>query len=519
MPWTLAAVAGGVGVLAASRHSSGGSHHSSSNKVEPPQVAISGLISDQYPVKGDIPPNGSTNDTRPDVLGTGTPNATITIYDGTQILGSTTVKADGTWSFTPEQSLLADTHSITATATDVAGHVSQPTPAFVVTIFYQEWEPQYWPASMTGSVAEGGISADGTPTLNGTTKPSATVTLYDNENKLGTTIADGDGNWSYTPATPLDAGEHVFRIQVIDDQGIYVLTPGTYSFTVDYSAGELPQVAITALVNDIYPEVGDIAPNGSTHDNQPEIRGTGTVNAVITIYDGTDPLGTTTVQEDGTWTFTPTQALTQDMHSITATATDAAGHVSQPTDAFVVTIVPELACVVPHYWPSTLVGPVADGGITADGMPMLAGKTKPNATVTLFDNDYDHPLGTTTSDQNGEWTYTLTTPLSAGEHVLIADVITSRSEAPLIARASYSLTVDESYQPEINYSAEPSNTSTLSLGDVLTHDQGDMPWSERAASQQSVATSEQPVQTASAYTSSSSWLQSHLSPDVLIQQS
>ncbi|OPE38657.1 hypothetical protein APB53_04085, partial [Pseudomonas aeruginosa] len=43
--------------------------------------------------------------------------------------------------------------------------------------------------------------------LNGTAEPGSTVTLTDgNGNPIGQTTADGSGNWSFTPATPLANG-------------------------------------------------------------------------------------------------------------------------------------------------------------------------------------------------------------------------------------------------------------------------------------------------------------------------
>ncbi|WP_269436251.1 Ig-like domain-containing protein [Ralstonia pseudosolanacearum] len=39
-------------------------------------------------------------------------------------------------------------------------------------------------------------------------------------------------------------------------------------------------------------------------------------------------LGTTTADASGNWSYTPTTALTDGSHSLTATATDAAGNVS-----------------------------------------------------------------------------------------------------------------------------------------------------------------------------------------------
>ncbi|WP_328514992.1 Ig-like domain-containing protein [Ralstonia solanacearum] len=53
------------------------------------------------------------------------------------------------------------------------------------------------------------------------------------------------------------------------------------------------------------------------------MTGTAEANSTISIFDGTTLLGTTTADASGNWTFTPTTALTDGSHSLTATATDA----------------------------------------------------------------------------------------------------------------------------------------------------------------------------------------------------
>ena len=212
VPWTLAAVAGGVGVLAASRHSSGGSgsHQASSSHVEPPQVAISGLSDD------------TSHTPRPEILGSGTANATISLYDGNDLLGTTTVKADGTWRFTPEQDLSADSHSLTATATDAAGHTSPPTAPLVFTVSADNLDPEPEPEpepqvpAIEGPVADGGSSDDASPVLSGHAQPGSGVTLYDNDALLGSTTADADGRWNFTPDSPLAPGAHAFTIDSSD---------------------------------------------------------------------------------------------------------------------------------------------------------------------------------------------------------------------------------------------------------------------------------------------------------------
>jgi Bacterial Ig-like domain len=75
-----------------------------------------------------------------------------------------------------------------------------------------------------------------------------------------------------------------------------------------------------------------------TGGNQAVLSGTAQTGVVISVYDGTALLGTTSVNTEGDWTFT-TSALAQGAHTFTATAADAAGNVSafsSPNPAVVV---------------------------------------------------------------------------------------------------------------------------------------------------------------------------------------
>jgi hypothetical protein len=58
--------------------------------------------------------------------------STMTIYDNGKQIGTTTVDAKGSWSFTPPP--IANGHTITTTATDAAGNTSPASAAvsFVV---------------------------------------------------------------------------------------------------------------------------------------------------------------------------------------------------------------------------------------------------------------------------------------------------------------------------------------------------------------------------------------------------
>ena len=52
----------------------------------------------------------TTDDTQPTLRGTGMPNAIMEIFTAQGVLGSTKIKADGNWSFTPDEPLPAGTH-------------------------------------------------------------------------------------------------------------------------------------------------------------------------------------------------------------------------------------------------------------------------------------------------------------------------------------------------------------------------------------------------------------------------
>ena len=79
--------------------------------------ALSGATDNVGAVTGAIAPNGTTDDSTPTFNGSGTPGDVINIYDGANVIGSTTVGGNGVWSFTPTTPLGEGSHSITSTAT------------------------------------------------------------------------------------------------------------------------------------------------------------------------------------------------------------------------------------------------------------------------------------------------------------------------------------------------------------------------------------------------------------------
>ncbi|VFS89399.1 Uncharacterised protein [Kluyvera cryocrescens] len=84
---------------------------------------------------GAVTANGYTRDTTPTFSGTAEKGSTITLYDGTTPLGTTTASLiDGSWSFTYPTALEQREYTITATATDAAGNESVASPEFIFTV-------------------------------------------------------------------------------------------------------------------------------------------------------------------------------------------------------------------------------------------------------------------------------------------------------------------------------------------------------------------------------------------------
>ena len=86
------------------------------------------------------------------------------------------------------------------------------------------------------------------------------------------------------------------------------------TFTVDTTAPSSP--VITSPTS-----------GSSTSDTTPDVTGTAEANSTVTVFVDGSPVGTTTADGSGNWTFTITPALAEGTYAITArTAEDGAGN-------------------------------------------------------------------------------------------------------------------------------------------------------------------------------------------------
>ncbi|PRO67818.1 BapA/Bap/LapF family large adhesin, partial [Alteromonas gracilis] len=309
-----------------------------------------------------LDPLGTGNDTTPTISGTTdiAPGSTVSI-SVTDNAGNTQtfdaiVQANGTFSVDVPAALSEGSYSVTASATDGAGNTAT--------------------ANENGGVID--TTAPAAPTVDagngteitGTAEAGAVVNVdVDGDGTPDfTVIADGDGNWSVTPTTPLADGV-VVTATAVDEAG-NVSAPT--SDTVD-------AVAPVVAINDL-----------TTNDATPEL--TGTVDdpsaIIIVTIDGVDY--TATNNGDGSWTLADdaVAALADGSYTTTVTATDADGNVGSNSGTVVI---------------DTTAPTVAINDLTTnDTTPELTGTVNdPNAVVvvTIDGNDY-----TATNNGDGTWT-------------------------------------------------------------------------------------------------------------------
>ena len=123
------------------------------------------------------------------------------------------------------------------------------------------------------------ITNDSTPTLVGKATSNATISIFDGEGEsaplLGTTTTDADGNWSYTPTSPLADGDHKFTIEAskIAANGEELKATSTQEITVDTDNSTL---SITKISTDDFSNLkhyNTMYDSNKEYDFSPTIEG------------------------------------------------------------------------------------------------------------------------------------------------------------------------------------------------------------------------------------------------------
>ncbi|HYD69490.1 Ig-like domain-containing protein [Azospirillum sp.] len=383
--------------------------------------------------------DGHTTAATPAVQGTAEAGSVVVLYDGgTTPLGTVTADGLGNWTIT-SSSLSTGAHTLTAKATDTAGNTSGASGNFVLTIDTAPSAPSalgLTTASDTGTTGDHKTKLSG-PAIEGSAPANSTVVLYEGGTAVGTATANGSGAWTVTSTSSLSDGAHTLTAKATDAYGNTSSASSSYTVTIDATAPNAPAVQGLTTASDT-----GTAGDNRTKATTPALSGTAEANSVVILYDGgTTAVGTATANGSGQWTITAGASMADGAHTLTATATDAAGNTSgHSSPALTVTIDATAPGnpSAPALTTASDTGTAGDNRTTAD-TPALSGTAEANSVVVLYDGGTT-AVGTATANGSGNWTITSST-LSVGAHTLTAKAADAAGNTSG-ASGSLTLTID-----------------------------------------------------------------------------
>ncbi|MBU6188747.1 MAG: FG-GAP repeat protein, partial [Betaproteobacteria bacterium] len=432
----------------------------------PAAPVLTSVTDDLAPGTGALASAARTNDATPTIEFSAEPGSTVRVYDGAALLGTATEGPSGTFTFTPASALADGTHNFSAVATDAAGNVGASSSAFPITIdTASPGNPTLVSAAddaglVTGLIASGGRTDDTQPTLVFNAEPGSTVKVYDGSTLLGTATESSStpGTFTFTPASALSEGAHSLTATATDIAGNTSGSSTPFSLTVDSTAPAAPM--LVSATDDVGPVTGALTSGGATNDTQPTLVFTAEPGSTVALYDGATLIGQAIEGPAGTFTFTPATPLSPGNHSLTATATDAAGNTSGGSTPFALSVdttapaAPVIAAVADDVSPVTTAS-LASGATTNDATPALSLTAEAGSTVRIYNGST--LLGTATESSPGNFTFTPASALADGAYSLTATATDAAGNVSA-ASSAFRLTVD---------TAAPATPAVTSQ---LTHD-------------------------------------------------
>ena len=404
-------------------------------QIDPPAPPVAPTIA-SYSTDSGVAGDHITNDNALTLTGTAEAGSTVKVYDGATLLGSAAANGSGAWSYTTG-TLANGGHSLTATATDAAGHAGVASTALSVTVDTA--------APVAPSIGSGVVVNANEVALTGTAEAGSTVKVYDGATLLGSAAANGSGAWSYTTGA-LANGGHSLTATATDAAGNAGVASTARSVTVDTAAPVAPTIAS-------YSTDSGVAGDHITNDNALTLTGTAEAGSTVKVYDGATLLGSAAANGSGAWSYT-TGTLANGGHSLTATATDAAGHAGVASTALSVTV-DTAAPVAPS---------IGSGVVVNANEVALTGTAEAGSTVKVYDGAT--LLGSAAANGGGAWSYT-TGALANGGHSLTGTATDAAGNTG-VASTARSVTVDTA-APVAPTIASYSTDSGVA-GDHITND-------------------------------------------------
>ncbi|HEY9624965.1 MAG TPA: Ig-like domain-containing protein [Crinalium sp.] len=210
-------------------------------------------------------------------------------------------------------------------------------------------------------------------------------------------------NGSVSDLQTNDNQTYTFTITPIDQDEVVVTIPAN-------TVGNVADARLSLLYDSISPSIPTFeATVDLSKNNRLSLAGTAEVKSIVTVTldDGTE-IGSTLADTNGHWALTSTIALSDGFHTLTATATDAAGNTSDESVGYglmIDTLAPDAPIIEP-------IRP------SSNPTPTISGTAEANSTIQLkLNNQAIIPIQ---ADASGNWSYTPTIALADGRYIVNA---------------------------------------------------------------------------------------------------
>jgi hypothetical protein len=186
-------------------------------------------------------------------------------------------------------------------------------------------------SSIVESPASGDLDAGETVTV--TVNMSENVTVSTAGGRPTLTLNDG-GTATYTGGSGTSALTFSYTVGAGQNAAALMATSVNLSgATIQDGAGNAANLSLSGLTQtgpqiDTTPPGAPIIASESITGQGVDLNGTAESTSVVSVYDGNKLLGTTSANSTGTWVFETPPLAEGEIHTFTATATDAAGNIS-----------------------------------------------------------------------------------------------------------------------------------------------------------------------------------------------
>jgi len=335
-----------------------------------------------------LAPASPTDDPQITFRGAGEAGAIVSVIDSySRLLCSATASAAGAWSCAPASGVADGDYLLTAFQVTLAGNRSGPSAAALLSVRTLKTPVFDVPDSPTRETS---------PALTGNAQAGAMVSVYLGEVVACQTTTGSSGTWSCRPSALAD-GAYLFQA-VVTDPLSHVSNPSVArALVIDTTAPGAPVLD---------------QPPARTRKREPTLSGTAEAGSSVTVIDANtgDPVCAATATSAGTFQCAAGTELALGEHSVTATATDAAGNASLQALAVAFTVTDALPSA------PTIESP-ANGTELVQRRPVISGLTQPG---TLVEISLDGSSYVAQVTQDGRWSLLPLADLAFGSHQLTA---------------------------------------------------------------------------------------------------